>query len=54
LFEHTWAKGFRDAVVASGGVLLADIRVPGFVVEEVMEAIEEGEEGCHVEEDVRD
>ena len=43
LFEHTWAKGFRDALVASGAVLVADIRVPGFVVEEVMEALEEGE-----------
>lgn len=42
VFEHTWAKPFRNAVVDSGGVLLANMRVPGVVVEEVLEALEEG------------
>jgi len=36
VFEHTWAKPFRDAVVASGGVLAANFRVPGLVVDELM------------------
>ena len=41
VFEHTWAKPFRDAVVGSGGVLVANVRVPGLVVDEVMKALEE-------------
>ncbi len=36
VFEHTWSKPLRDAVVASGGVLAANFRVPGAVVEEVL------------------
>lgn len=36
VFEHTWAKGFRDAIVESGGVLANNFRVPGFVVEELL------------------
>ena len=36
VFEHTWAKPFRDAIVDSGGVLVANVRVPGIVVDEVM------------------
>ena len=36
VFEHTWAKPFRDAVVASGGVLAANFRVPGLVVDELL------------------
>ena len=36
VFEHTWAKPFRDAIVASGGVLAANFRVPGLVVDEVL------------------
>ncbi|HEY6633991.1 MAG TPA: DUF6325 family protein, partial [Acidimicrobiia bacterium] len=43
VFEHTWAKPFRDAIVSSGGVLVANMRVPGMVVDEVLAAIE-GEE----------
>lgn len=43
VFEHTWAKPFRDAIVSSGGVLVANMRVPGIVVDEVLAAIE-GEE----------
>ena len=36
VFEHTWAKGFRDAVVNSGGVLAENLRIPGAVVEELL------------------
>lgn len=40
VFEHTWAKPFRDAVVDSGGVLAANFRVPGLVVEELLAELE--------------
>jgi hypothetical protein len=33
LFEHTWATRFRDAVVASGGVLIDSIRIPAELAE---------------------
>jgi Family of unknown function (DUF6325) len=36
LFEHVWATKFRDAVVASGGVLIDSIRIPKEVVDEVV------------------
>ena len=39
VFEHTWAAPFRDAVVDSGGVLLANFRVPGDVVDDVLAAV---------------
>ena len=39
VFEHTWAKPFRDAIVNSGGVLVANVRVPGMVVDEVLAAV---------------
>ena len=39
-FEHTWMLPVREAVVASGGVLLADIHVPADVVDEVLAAVE--------------
>ena len=39
VFEHTWAKPFRDAIVDSGGVLVNNIRIPGLVVEEVLAAV---------------
>jgi hypothetical protein len=41
VFEHTWAKPFRDAVVDAGGVLAADVRIPGSVVEEILAAVPE-------------
>ncbi|MBM7471218.1 DUF6325 family protein [Subtercola frigoramans] len=44
VFEHTWAKGLRDAVVGSGGILLDSTRVPGPVVDEVLSALAELEE----------
>ena len=40
VFEHTWMLPVRDAVAASGGVLLADIHVPADVVDEVLAAVE--------------
>jgi hypothetical protein len=40
VFEHVWATRFRDAVLNSGGELLALIRVPKEVVDEVVAARE--------------
>jgi uncharacterized membrane protein len=40
LFEHVWATRFRDAVLASGGELLASVRIPKEVVDEVVAARE--------------
>jgi Family of unknown function (DUF6325) len=39
VFEHTWLKPLRDAIVSSGGILAADLRIPGLVVEEVLAAV---------------
>ena len=39
VFEHTWVKPFRDAIVDSGGVLAAQFRVPGAVIEELLEGL---------------
>ena len=36
LFEHVWATKFRDAVLGSGGELVAAIRIPKEVVDEVL------------------
>jgi uncharacterized membrane protein len=41
VFEHTWAKPLRDAIVASGGVLADNFRVPGMVVDEILDALAE-------------
>ena len=38
LFEHVWATKFRDAVLDSGGELVASIRIPKEVVDEVVAA----------------
>ena len=38
IFEHTWMKPVRQAIIDSGGVLIADIHVPGEVVDEVLAA----------------
>ncbi len=38
VFEHTWIKPIRDAVVNSGGVMLESIRIPGHVADEVLAA----------------
>ncbi|WP_308467418.1 DUF6325 family protein [Rathayibacter soli] len=39
VFEHTWAKGLREAVVNSGGIQRDSVRVPASVVAEVTAAI---------------
>ena len=39
VFEHTWMRPVRDAIVASGGVLISDVRVPAEAVNEVLAAI---------------
>ena len=41
VLEHTWAKPLRDAIVDSDGVLVANFRVPGLVVQEVLDALAE-------------
>ena len=38
LFEHVWATRFRDAVLGSGGELVASIRIPEEAVDEVVAA----------------
>jgi hypothetical protein len=38
-FEHTWVKPLRDAIVSAGGELVDSIRVPGLVVQEVLDAV---------------
>jgi len=40
VFEHTWMTGVRQAVIASGGVLVADLHIPADVVDEVLAAVE--------------
>ena len=44
VFEHTWFKPLRDELIDSGGVLVANMRIPGLVVEEVLAAVEALEE----------
>jgi len=44
VFEHTWSKPFRDAIVDSGGVLVANFRVPGLVVDELLAELAELED----------
>jgi len=41
VFEHTWSKPFRDSILDAGGVLVADFRVPGLVVEELLAELAE-------------
>ena len=38
LFEHVWATRFRDAVIDSGGQLVAAVRIPKEVIDEVVGA----------------
>jgi hypothetical protein len=44
VFEHSWMKPLRDALAGSGGVLIADIQVPGSVVEEILTTVSDEEE----------
>jgi hypothetical protein len=39
VFEHTWAKPFRDAIVASGGILTGELRLPGLAVDELLDEL---------------
>jgi hypothetical protein len=39
VFEHTWAKPFRDAILGSGGVLTGEMRLPGLAVEELLDEL---------------
>ena len=41
VFEHTWAKPLRDAIVESGGQLANNFRVPGLVVDELLAELAE-------------
>jgi len=41
VFEHTWAKPFRDAIVDSGGVLAANFRVPGLAIDQLLAELDE-------------
>ena len=43
VFENTWVKPLRDAIVGAGGVLLESVRIPGAVVEEVLAALVDAE-----------
>src|SRR5262245_1670675 len=40
LFEHVWAIPFRDAIVGSGGKLIARVPVPQDALDEVQAAID--------------
>ena len=39
VFEHTWAKPFRDAIVGSGGILTGEMRFPGLAVDEFLDQL---------------
>lgn len=38
-FEHRWAVGLRRSILAAGGRLVANIRIPGEVVDEVADIV---------------
>lgn len=40
VLEHTWTAPFHEAVAGSGGSIVADMRVPGSVVDDVLEAVD--------------
>lgn len=39
VFEHTWSKPLRDAIVGSGGVLAAQFQVPGAAVDVLLDEL---------------
>ena len=41
VFEHTWAAPLKGAIEEAGGRLVANFRVPGPVVDEVLAALSE-------------
>ncbi|MFV0632603.1 DUF6325 family protein [Demequina sp.] len=40
VFEHTWVRPLRDAITSAGGEFIDSIRVPGPVVQEVLDAVQ--------------
>lgn len=40
VLEHTWSRSLRDALTEAGGSVIANMRVPGSVVDEVLDALE--------------
>ena len=44
VFEHTWFTPLRNELLDSGGLLLANVRIPGLVVDEVLAVLEELED----------
>lgn len=43
VLEHIWSRSLRDAVTGAGGSVIANMRVPGSVVDEVLDVL--GREG---------
>lgn len=43
VLEHTWSRSLRDALTDAGGSVIANMRVPGSVVDEVLDTL--GQEG---------
>ena len=39
VFEHTWSKPFRDAIVDSCGILTGEMRLPGLAVDELLDEL---------------
>ena len=39
VFEHTWAKPLRDAILHSGGILTDEMRLPGLAVEQLLDEL---------------
>lgn len=44
VFEHTWIIPVRDAIFNAGGALLDTVRIPGPVVDELLDELAELEE----------
>jgi uncharacterized membrane protein len=42
VFENTWVKPVRDAIQEAGGFLMAQVRIPGAVVDEVLADVAAG------------
>ncbi|HEX5940044.1 MAG TPA: DUF6325 family protein [Dehalococcoidia bacterium] len=42
-FEHTWARGFRDAVLGAKGELIFSERIPAAAVEEALAKVGSGD-----------
>lgn len=39
VLEHIWSRSLRDALTEAGGSVIANMRVPGSVVDEVLDAL---------------